>query len=143
MKSFRTDERNRDNDVFIANGIASFFGQLGGSIGVPIGNALLLRALHSLIPQHAPSVSADSVIKAGPTALGELAAGERAVLAGLRQAWALAVGQVNILLVAVICVSVPMACGMKWLNIKTISREREERKARCEGVQADGEKVGA
>jgi MFS family permease len=116
-----------DNDVFIANGIASFFGQLGGSLGVPIGNAILIGTLKSNVPQKAPGISPDAVIDAGALALSSLTTSETLV-AGLRQAWAVSVGHVNIFLVAIICISVPTACGMKWLNIKTISREREQQK---------------
>jgi hypothetical protein len=59
------------------------------------------------------------------------------LLRSLRQAWSVSVSKVNILLLAVICISVPTACGMKWLNIKKISREREERKMELEGVTGD------
>jgi uncharacterized membrane protein len=122
-----------DNDVFIANGIASFFGQLGGALGVPIGNALLINALKAHIPVKAPGVSADAVIAAGALALGSLT-DSQTVVAGLRQAWALSVADVNKFLVAIICISVPTACGMKWLNIKTVSREREEQKKNAEAA---------
>lgn len=37
-----------------------------------------------------------------------------------------------ILLLVTICVSVPVALGIKWLNIKDVSREREKRKAAAE-----------
>ncbi|KAI4121450.1 MAG: hypothetical protein LQ338_006357 [Usnochroma carphineum] len=116
-----------DYDIFIANGIASFFGQLGGSLGVPIGNAVLIAALHSYVPRLAPGVSADAVVDAGALNMPSLTT-STSMLQGLREAWALAVSRVNILLLVVICVSVPTACGMKWLNIKKISREREEEK---------------
>ncbi|KAF1969851.1 MFS general substrate transporter [Bimuria novae-zelandiae CBS 107.79] len=49
-----------DNDVFVANGIASFFAQLGGSIGVPIGNAILINALKSSVPKHVPGIPSES-----------------------------------------------------------------------------------
>jgi len=97
------------------------------SLGVPIGNAILIATLHSYVPVFAPSVSADSVVAAGPLDLTSLTT-SGSVLQGLREAWALAVSHVNIFLLVVICVSVPTACGMEWLNIKQISREREEEK---------------
>lgn len=116
-----------DNDIFIANGIASFFGQLGGSLGVPIGNAILIHGLKSHVPEKAPGISATTVIDAGALAVTSLT-NSPILLAGLRQTWSLSLADVNIFLVAAICISVPTACGMKWLNIKTVSKEREEQK---------------
>ncbi|KAF4988760.1 hypothetical protein F66182_16680, partial [Fusarium sp. NRRL 66182] len=55
----------KDDEIFIANGIASFFGQLGGSIGVPIANAVLIASLQIQVPTYAPSVSPEAVIQAG------------------------------------------------------------------------------
>lgn len=115
-----------DNDIFVANGIASFFGQLGGSIGVPAGSAVLIAGLQSQVPSLAPGVSAQTVIVAGALDVESLTRSS-SVLQGLRQAWSIAVSHVNILLVTIICVSVPTALGMKWLDVKKISEEREER----------------
>ncbi|KAL8730564.1 MAG: hypothetical protein Q9166_004018 [cf. Caloplaca sp. 2 TL-2023] len=116
-----------DNDIFIANGIASFFGQIGGSIGIPIANALLIDGLQSEVPKYAPGVRPDDVVRNGALNLESLA-NSPIVLRGLRQAYAIAVSHVCILLVVVICVSVPVACGMQWLNIKKVSQQREEEK---------------
>lgn len=93
------------------------------------------------MPTFAPSVSADAVVIAGPLNLTSLTP-VGSVLHGLREAWALAVSRVNIFLVIVICVSVPTACGMKWLNIKRISREREEEK-RAQNQEKAGVENGA
>ncbi|KAF1998136.1 MFS general substrate transporter [Amniculicola lignicola CBS 123094] len=122
-----------DNDIFIANGIASFFGQLGGSLAIPISNSLLLKGLQHHIPKHAPGISPISVIKAGALDLPNLST-SRTAIEGLREAWALSVSWVNILLTAVICISLPTALGMKWLNIKKISKEREEKRVPALGV---------
>ncbi|KAF2704539.1 MFS general substrate transporter [Pleomassaria siparia CBS 279.74] len=83
-----------DNDVFIANGIASFFGQLGGSLGVPVGNAILIRVLKSTVPEQAPGISPDAVIDAGALALSSLSNLDTLV-AVLRYAWAISVGRVQ------------------------------------------------
>ena len=50
------------------------------------------------------------------------------ILHSLREAYAVAIAHVNIFLVAIICISVPTACGMEWLNIKKVSAQREEEK---------------
>ncbi|OJK02334.1 hypothetical protein ASPACDRAFT_50929 [Aspergillus aculeatus ATCC 16872] len=116
-----------DNDIFIANGIASFFGQLGGALGVPIANAILLNGLHTEVPRYVTGISADAVMAAGATGVETLSSSP-GVIRGLRAAWSVAVADVNILLVAIICVSVPTALGMKWLNLKKISAERDAEK---------------
>lgn len=54
----------KDDELFIVNGITSFFGQLGESIAAPIANATLVAPLQSQIPAHVPSVSPGSVIQA-------------------------------------------------------------------------------
>lgn len=79
----------RDNDIFIANGIPSFFGQRGGlvyeqfyfnsnwhtnklppsALGAPIGNALLVGGLWHEIPKITSEISAEDVINAGATGL--------------------------------------------------------------------------
>ena len=129
-----------DNDIFVANGIASFFGQLGGSIGVPIANAVLIKALQVRIPQWAPSVSPEKAIRAGALNLEELAQ-QPDTLQGLRTAWSFAISDVNILLVTIICISVPTAMGMKWLNVKKIAESRQAKKDAKEGHGAEEPKV--
>ncbi|EHK98250.1 hypothetical protein M7I_6017 [Glarea lozoyensis 74030] len=104
-----------DNDIFLANGIASFFGQLGGAIGIPIANTLLVNGLRSSIPKATgDKISPQTVIDVGATGL------------------------------------IPVALGMKWLNIKEVSIERERVKASM-GIEAQvvddatisgGEKTG-
>lgn len=124
-----------DNDVFIANGIASFFGQLGGSLAISIGNAIAIDGLHKSVPTVTSAIRADDVINA-PRNITLLVASniepdlQAVVEHGLRQAWAIAVSHVNIFLVAIICISVPTALGMEWLNIKKVSEQREEEKKR-------------
>lgn len=109
--------------------LQKFFAELTwpSSLGVPVGNAILISTLQSSVPQLAPSVPPDAVVVAGPLDLASLT-NSAAELLGLRQAWALAVSRVNIFLVVIICISVPTACGMEWLNLKKISKEREIRK---------------
>ncbi|KAL8796088.1 MAG: hypothetical protein Q9182_007422 [Xanthomendoza sp. 2 TL-2023] len=83
-----------DNEVFIANGIASFFGQIGGSIGIPIANALLINGLQSQVPKYAPGVPPDDVVRNGALNLESLTTSST-LLRGLRQAYAIAVSHVS------------------------------------------------
>ncbi|KAL8868192.1 MAG: hypothetical protein Q9174_005149 [Haloplaca sp. 1 TL-2023] len=116
-----------DNDIFIANGIASFYGQIGGAIGIPIANALLIDSLHSQVPEFALDVASEDVVRNGALNLEHLTRSP-SILRGLRQAYAIAISHVCILLVVVVCVSIPVALGMEWLNIKKVSQQREEEK---------------
>ena len=104
-------------------------GVFSSSLGVPIGNAIFLDGLRSEVPKLAPGVSPDLVIRAGALNLPSLTTSSR-ILHGLREAYAVAISHVNIFLVVVICISVPTACGMEWLNIKKVSAQHEEQKKR-------------
>lgn len=95
---------------------------------MPIGNALLIDGLRTEVPKLAPSISPEAVVRAGATDLQSLSSSP-SILQGLREAYAIAISHVNIFLVVVICVSIPTACGMEWLNIKKVSAEREKEKA--------------
>jgi hypothetical protein len=97
------------------------------SLAIPISNAFLLKGLHNFVPKTAPSISADAIIAAGALDVETLTSSP-VLLHGLREAWARSVGWVNIFLTAVICISVPTALGMRWLNIKKVSQEREAAK---------------
>ena len=68
------------------------------------------------------------MVRAGATDLQSLSTSPY-ILQCLREAYAIAVSHVNIFLVVVICVSVPTACGMEWLDIKKVSAQREREKA--------------
>lgn len=52
-----------------------------------------------------------------------------ALIARLRDAYTVAISHTMIFLLATICISIPIAFGMKWLNIKDVSAEREIAKA--------------
>ncbi|OCL09619.1 permease of the major facilitator superfamily [Glonium stellatum] len=117
-----------DEDIFLANGIATLFSQLGGSIAISMGNALLINGLDASVPTYAPGVSAKAIIDAGPLNLSEFAS-SAAVLSNLRVAYGKAIQHVLIFALVIICTSVPVACGMQWLNLKSISKDQENAKA--------------
>lgn len=105
------------------------------SLAISIGNAIAIDGLHKSVPTVTSAIRADDVINA-PRNITLLVASniepdlQAVVEHGLRQAWAIAVSHVNIFLVAIICISVPTALGMEWLNIKKVSEQREEEKKR-------------
>ncbi|KAF2800649.1 MFS general substrate transporter [Melanomma pulvis-pyrius CBS 109.77] len=116
-----------DADVFLANGVATFFSQLGGTVAIPIGNAILLNGLGNYIPKYTKDIAVQTVIRAGPLALHDISPSADTVH-GIQLAYSKAIQHVLIFALAVVCVSIPASCGMEWLNIKKISRDRETSK---------------
>lgn len=102
---------------------------VGSALGTPIGSALLVGGLRTEIPKMTTEISADAVINAGATGLSSLTK-VPTLVRKLRDAYSIAISHVMILLVVVICISVPTALGMKWLNIKKVSIAREEEQKR-------------
>jgi hypothetical protein len=98
---------------------------------VSIGNAILVNGLSASIGKYAPGISAVEAIRVGPLNL-PLLTSTAAQLHGLREAFAVAIQHVMIFALVTVCVSVPVACGMQWLNIVKLSREREQKKAEGE-----------
>ena len=95
------------------------------SIGVFVGEALLVNGLSSSIPDQTASVSPQAVISAGPLSLPELTSSP-SILQALRQGYAKAITNIFIFATAIVCISVPLASGMEWLNLKKISKDREQ-----------------
>ncbi|KAF2451162.1 MFS general substrate transporter [Karstenula rhodostoma CBS 690.94] len=112
-----------ESDVFLANGVATFFSQLGGTIAVPIGNAFLLNAIRKYVPRWAPDVPVQTVIRAGPLSIDHLSQSADTVHA-IRLVYSTAIKHIMIYALTVVCVSLPVACGMQWLNIREVSQER-------------------
>ena len=117
-----------DSDLKKMNITRTDHGFYSSSLGVPIGNALLIGGLRTEVPRLAPSIPTEAVVRAGATDLESLSSSPY-IIQGLREAYAIAISHVNIFLVVVICISVPTACGMEWLNIKKVSAQRETEKA--------------
>lgn len=82
------------------------------ALGVPIGKALLIGGLCSQVPKFAPGTTPEAFIRNGALDLQRLTSFSP-TFQGLRDAYTIAISQVNIFLVVLICVSVPTACGMK------------------------------
>ncbi|KAM3076173.1 hypothetical protein ACMFMG_006315 [Clarireedia jacksonii] len=126
-----------DNDIFIANGVASFFGQLGGTaiptqwslsaLEAPISSALLVGGLRHKIPKIETEILAEDVINTGATGITSITRSPE-LIQKLRRAYCIAVSHAMIFLVRTIYISVPTAFGMKWLNIKKISMQREAKR---------------
>ncbi|KAL8825030.1 MAG: hypothetical protein Q9191_004663 [Dirinaria sp. TL-2023a] len=125
----------------MASYVASTEAYLPRALGVPIGNALLIDGLRSQVPKYAPGISPDAVIRNEALDLQSLTTSP-GLLRGLRKAYAIAISHVTIFLVVLICISVPTACGMKWLNIKEVSKRNEEEKKMMRDVEKSVQGAG-
>ena len=76
------------------------------------------------IPHRTMAVNPQKVIHAGPFDLYSLALSS-SVLDALRTAYSIAISHIFILATTFVVVSIPFVCGMRWINLNHISKERE------------------
>ncbi|QSZ36725.1 hypothetical protein DSL72_006608 [Monilinia vaccinii-corymbosi] len=114
-----------ENDLPTGNAIAVFSLQLGGAVGLAIGQALLLTNLQTNILRLVPSISPGAVIKAGASNLGLLTT-DTEVLMSIRGAWSNAVHVVFVLALVASAMSVPFSFGIEHLNVHVVSKQRKE-----------------
>lgn len=115
-----------DTDVFLANGVATFFSQLGGTIAIPIGNAFILNALSKYIPIYTNGdIDAHTIVHAGPLAIPQLTSDPNTILS-IRLAYSKSIQHIIIFALAVVCASIPAAAGMQWLNIRKVADARSK-----------------
>ena len=89
---------------------------------------MLVNGLSTELPRLTNAVSPQVVIKAGPLAVGNISKNPEILLA-VRQSYSFAISHVFIFATAIICLSIPLASGMQWLNLNRISKEREALKS--------------
>ncbi|RYP41930.1 hypothetical protein DL767_000667 [Monosporascus sp. MG133] len=118
----------RPADVATGNAINVFSFRLAGltsrsAVGTAIGQALLIDGLNIAVPRHTDAVTPAEVIRAGATGL-HIVATSPAVLDALRAAYVDAVRRTIVLGLAGICMVVPTACAMEWVNIRRVAEGR-------------------
>ncbi|RDL38405.1 Uncharacterized protein BP5553_02745 [Venustampulla echinocandica] len=114
-----------ENDLPTGNALAVFASQLGGALGLSISQALLLTNLQTNIPRLVPSISPETIMRAGASNLDLLTA-DPEVLKAVRGGWADAVRVVFILAVVASALSIPFACGLEHLNVHVVAKKRKE-----------------
>ncbi|KAI9650535.1 hypothetical protein NHQ30_000551 [Ciborinia camelliae] len=114
-----------ENDLPTGNAIAVFSSQLGGAVGLAIGQVLLVSNLQTSILRLVPSVSPDAVIQAGASNLGLLTT-DPEILMSIHGAWASAVRVVFVLALVASALSVPFSLGIEHLNVHVVSKQRKE-----------------
>ncbi|CAF9937713.1 MAG: hypothetical protein HETSPECPRED_000624 [Heterodermia speciosa] len=117
-----------EQDVLIGNAIATFTTLAGGAIGISIGESILVSKLLSEVPKYTKSIPPQAVISSGALNLDTLT-NSPVVIDGLRQAYGKAISAVMICATVAIGVSSLTTLGMRPLNLKVISREREAARA--------------
>ncbi|GAP82380.2 putative efflux pump antibiotic resistance protein [Rosellinia necatrix] len=110
-------------DVPTGNAIAVFSYQLGGALGLAIGQNLLIGKLRMAVPAYTDAVSPDLVIVAGASGLSDISP-TPSVLNALRLAYNAAIHDTLILALAATALSVLPSLAMERLNIKTIAIDR-------------------
>ena len=119
-----------EGDIFIGNGILTFSGLAGGAIGVQIGESLLVNSLTREVPKYTSLIKPEAVVSAGALGIKQLAQSPE-ILVGLRKAYATAVDNTMYCACAAICLSLPIAACMQWLNLRKVSATRTAATARA------------
>ncbi|KAF1969288.1 hypothetical protein BU23DRAFT_401572, partial [Bimuria novae-zelandiae CBS 107.79] len=110
-------------DVATGNAIAVFSFQLGGALGIAIGQNLFLNKLAQTVPGYTSELSPEVVINAGAAGLVSLAQSPELLLA-LRRAYAQAIRYTLILPLVAACAAFLPEMGMDWLNIRHVAEAR-------------------
>ncbi|KAL8923566.1 MAG: hypothetical protein Q9208_004513 [Pyrenodesmia sp. 3 TL-2023] len=105
-----------EEDVPIGNGITVLCGQLGGAIGVSVGQSTFLNGLLREIPKLVTGLTAHDIVTAGATNLEKLTT-DRETLRRLQIVYAKAVVSTLWLPVAGASAAAICACGMEWKKV--------------------------
>ncbi|KAL8798109.1 MAG: hypothetical protein Q9182_006936 [Xanthomendoza sp. 2 TL-2023] len=106
-----------EDDFPIGNGITVLCGQLGGAIGVSVGQMTSLNGLLHEIPQRVTSLSAHDIVVAGAINLRKLSTNP-GIVRQLKIVYAKAVVNTLWLPVAAASAAAICACGMEWNRVK-------------------------
>jgi hypothetical protein len=115
-----------------------FLQNCGTAIGVVLCNTIFAQTLSSNVSKYAPSVTPQAALEAGsdPTAVRHLVDGHENELDGVLLAYSQGLRNIFYFLVGISAVSVFMAFGMGWVDVR---KKGEVKKVEDEEVH--GEKV--
>ena len=94
------------------------------SAAIAIGQSLFINGLLREIPKLTDAIDPHTVVNVGPLNLKALA-NTPAVLHALRSAYSLAVRDTIYYSLAAVCVTIPFAFGMQWLNVKKAAQNKD------------------
>lgn len=101
-----------------------FFKQLTKTraIAVAIGQSVLVNSLVGEVPKRTSAVLPHAVITNGALNLQRLRSSP-VVLKALREAYAKAIQNLLVYSLVAVCVALPFALGMQWLNVKKVAKK--------------------
>ena len=98
------------------------------SLSISVASTLLNNCLTYFVRSLAPTIEPSAALRAGALNLSSLTTSPE-VLTALKQAWAKTIDRIMIFSLVLTCLGVPVACGMRWFNIKSMAASREEKKS--------------
>ena len=101
------------------------------SLAISIGSTLLTNSLTHFVRLLTPSLQSSAVLRAGALNLHSLTRSS-VVLTSLRQCYAKSFDRIMIFALVLTCLGMPVACGMRWFNIKAVAADREKQRAQLE-----------
>lgn len=116
--SFRNSERKCLQEAYTVST------NVHRSAAIAIGQSLFINGLLREIPKLTEAIDPHTVVSAGPLNLKALATSP-AVLHALRSAYSLAVRDTMYYSLAAVCITIPFAFGMQWLNVKKAARNKD------------------
>jgi hypothetical protein len=84
--------------------------------------------LATYVPRYTEGLSTNAVVHAGPLAIDRLSSSADTVH-GIRLAYSKAIQNIMIFSLAIVCISILAASGMRWVNVVKVSQAREALKA--------------
>ncbi|PWY92986.1 efflux pump antibiotic resistance protein [Aspergillus sclerotioniger CBS 115572] len=122
-----------EDDLSIGNAITLFFSQLGAAVAIAPGENIFHTSIAHHVQASHLSVSAATVIAAGPTKLQSLTT-DATTLHKLQDAYAYGTRMIMYFSLAASCAAVPFALGMEWRNVKKEAEKRSAKKAAEEAI---------
>lgn len=103
-------------DMPVGNAVAIFFNSLGGAISISIAQNIFSNGLVQEIPKHTTGVNPNTIIAAGATHIREVTPASQ--LAGVLEAYDIAVTNAFILSIACAVFAFVFSLGFEWKSVK-------------------------
>ena len=98
------------------------------AVAVAVGQSVLVNSLVREVPKHTSAVPPEAVIANGALNLQRLTDSSVAQR-GLREAYAKAIQNLIIYSLVAVCIALPFALSMQWLNVKNATKKPQSKYA--------------